>query len=155
MWAVVSRHHGPAFGLFCPRVSSEITVEVILCKYSRQLHSMACQATLTRCAHCDVCCWATAVGYGFTCRSAVAPRNSPCPKPPLIPRSLNKEIPAKPRPWGMVRFALPRKWRIAGWAGRFNEMSIFAQRSSPFPKPPLAPRSLNNLAGVSRAGART
>ena len=36
MWAASIRHHGPAFGLFCPRVSSEITVEVILCKYSRQ-----------------------------------------------------------------------------------------------------------------------
>ena len=30
-------HHGPALSLVCPRVSSEITVAVILCKYSRRI----------------------------------------------------------------------------------------------------------------------
>jgi len=34
--AAKPHHHGLELGLFCPRVSSEITVEVILCKYSRQ-----------------------------------------------------------------------------------------------------------------------
>ena len=37
--AVNDHPHGSALNLLCPRVSSEITVEVILCKYSRQIHS--------------------------------------------------------------------------------------------------------------------
>ena len=36
LWAMQAHHHGLVLGLFCPRMSSEITVEVILCKYSRQ-----------------------------------------------------------------------------------------------------------------------
>ena len=35
-WAVMQHHHGLVLGHCCPRVSSEITLEVILCKYSRQ-----------------------------------------------------------------------------------------------------------------------
>jgi hypothetical protein len=35
-WAVQPHHHGPVWRLSCPRESSEITIEVILCKYSRQ-----------------------------------------------------------------------------------------------------------------------
>ena len=42
LWHFMSRamqphHHGFEMGLLCPRVSSEITIEVILYKYSRQV----------------------------------------------------------------------------------------------------------------------
>ena len=35
-WAMKAHHHGPELGKLCLRVSSEITIEVILCKYSRR-----------------------------------------------------------------------------------------------------------------------
>ena len=35
-WAMEPHHHGPELGRFCLRVSSVITIEVILCKYSRR-----------------------------------------------------------------------------------------------------------------------
>jgi hypothetical protein len=54
MWAVLPHHHGLVLGHYCPRVSSEITLEVILCKYSRQLCKAAC-AKLQRRARARQC----------------------------------------------------------------------------------------------------
>ena len=36
-WAMVPHHHGPELGRLCLRASSVITIEVILCKYSRRI----------------------------------------------------------------------------------------------------------------------
>ena len=43
-WAMESHHHGPELGRLCLRASSVITIEVILCKYSRQF--LVCSATV-------------------------------------------------------------------------------------------------------------
>ena len=44
-WAMKAHHHGPELGKLCLRVSSEITIEVILCKYSRRSYMPPIGAT--------------------------------------------------------------------------------------------------------------
>ena len=44
-WAMKPHHHGPDLGKLCLRASSVITIEVILCKYSRRSHMRLLHAT--------------------------------------------------------------------------------------------------------------
>ena len=44
-WAMKPHHHGPDLGKLCLRASSVITIEVILCKYSRRSHMRSLRAT--------------------------------------------------------------------------------------------------------------
>ena len=44
-WAMKPHHHGPELGKLCLRASSVITIEVILCKYSRRSHMRSLLAT--------------------------------------------------------------------------------------------------------------
>ena len=65
-WAMKPHHHGPDLGKLCLRASSVITIEVILCKYSRRSHMRLLRAT------CRACCTDLCLQLGTHSRECVA-----------------------------------------------------------------------------------
>jgi hypothetical protein len=77
-WALQPHHRGPVLGLHCPRASSEITVEVILCKYSRQgasQHNCNLRAT---CVQQHVLLAPAKLSHRHACDNEAAHHTHPC-----------------------------------------------------------------------------